>query len=355
MSKRAEERADIPSRGCIFMNQPSIVTFRDIRIDRYDLAGARDWMAGICGPHELHTHQPNRIHFHHSANVFKSMSTTLGRMEYGTDVTIGVEDAEHLNCYSLSLPLRGEQELIKNGQRLRSDRDQGLIVTPYETQTLSMTGDCHKVSVVITRMAMRQTLESMLQRPLDVPLVFEPVMDAVEGASASWWRMARYYVEELERGHGLFAHVAFTRDVETALIKGLILSQPNNYTAELREQTDNKLPYYLVRAKNYIEANAREEMHLEDIEQAAGVSRFKLFEGFRKSFGLSPMAYLKKYRLGAVRQEILEDASQRNISVIAMGWGFSHLGRFASEYRKLFNEAPSATLQRNEARRNRLA
>jgi AraC-like DNA-binding protein len=36
-----------------------------------------------------------------------------------------------------------------------------------------------------------------------------------------------------------------------------------------------------------------------------------------------------------------------------MCWGFSHLGRFASEYRKLFNETPSATLQRSEARRNR--
>ncbi len=42
-----------------------------------------------------------------------------------------------------------------------------------------MAGDCHKISVVITRMAMRQTLEGMLQRPLEMPLKFEPVMDAV--------------------------------------------------------------------------------------------------------------------------------------------------------------------------------
>jgi AraC-like DNA-binding protein len=335
------------------MTEPNVVQFRDIRIDRYDLAGARAWMAGICGPHELQTSQPNRIQFHHKANVFKSMSTTLGRMEYGTDVTIGVEDAEHLNCYSLSLPIRGSQELVKDGRRLYSNQDQGLIVTPHETQTLSMAGDCHKISVVITRMAMRQTLEGMLQRPLEMPLKFEPVMDAVNGASASWWRLARYYIDELERGHDLFSQVFFTRDIESALIKGLILSQPNNYSAELRDQLGVKLPYYLVRAKDFIESNAREDIHLEDIEAAAGVSRFKLFEGFRKHMGVSPMAYLKKFRLGAVRQEILEDASVRNISVIAMCWGFSHLGRFASEYRKLFNETPSATLQRSEARRNR--
>jgi AraC-like DNA-binding protein len=335
------------------MNEPSIVHFRDIRIDRYDLAGARAWMAGICGPHELQTRQPNRIQFHHSANVFKSMSTTLGRMAYGTDVTICVEDAEHLNSYSLSIAMAGEQELLKGGSRLLCGRDQGLIVTPHETQELSMTADCHKISVVITRMAMRQTLEAMLQRPVALPLKFEPVMDAVNGASATWWRMARYYIDELERGHGFFDQVFFTRDIESALIKGLILAQPNNYSSELRQQQGAKLPYYLIRAKDFIEANAREDMHLEDIELAAGVSRFKLFEGFRKYFGLSPMAYLKKFRLTAVRQEMQEDASIRNISEIAMGWGFSHLGRFASEYRKLFDETPSATLQRSEARRKR--
>ncbi|MCY1188248.1 Helix-turn-helix domain protein [compost metagenome] len=108
-----------------------------------------------------------------------------------------------------------------------------------------------------------------------------------------------------------------------------------------------------MRARSFIQDHAREEICLEDIERAAGISRFKLFEGFKKYFGQSPMAYLKRHRLSAVRQELLEDRCARNISVIAMGWGFTHLGRFASEYRKLFDETPSMTLQRLEARRGR--
>jgi AraC-like DNA-binding protein len=335
------------------MNEPNSVHFRDIRINRYDLAGARDWMAGICGPHQLQTSTPNRLSFEHRANVFRSMSTTLGRMEYGTDVTIGVEDAEHLSSYSLSLPIAGHQELIKDGQRLASDQDRGLIVSPHEAQELCMAGDCSKISVVITRMAMRQTLEGMLQRTLEQPLRFAPVIDAVNGPTASWWRLVRYYVEELERSHELYDQVTFARDIESALIKGLILAQPNNYSDELRRQLGSKVPAYLVRAKDFMHANAREELHLEDIERVSGVSRFKLFEGFRRHFGMSPMAYLKKFRLTAARQEILEDAAVRNISVVAMGWGFTHLGRFASEYRKLFNETPSMTLQRIETNRNR--
>ena len=74
-------------------------------IQRFDLEGARSWMSGICGPHRLATATPERLRFHHSANMFKSRATTLGVIEYGTDVTIDIEDAEHFSSYSLTLPL----------------------------------------------------------------------------------------------------------------------------------------------------------------------------------------------------------------------------------------------------------
>lgn len=325
---------------------------RDIHADHCDLAGARSWMSAICGPHQLKASRPGRIQFRHSANVLQSMSTTLGIIEYGTDVTVDIADVDSFNSYSISLPLCGEQELTRGGERLYSNPDYGVIVAPNESQELNIAGNCRKLQVVISRAAMNKTLEDMLQRPLGEPLRFVSGMDAVNGNTASWWRMARHFIEEMERGE-LYGQLLFSRDVESALVKGLILAQPNNYSELLRETLDVRMPHYLVRAKAYIQAHAREELHLEDIEKASGVSRFKLFEGFRKYFGLSPMAYLKKYRLTAVRQEILEGRGLRTISVIAMEWGFSHLGRFSSEYRKLFDETPSMTLQRAETYRSR--
>ena len=352
MLTRRRARISRSRFGCRVMSTKNH-QFRDISADRYDLAGARSWMSNICGPHHLKAAKPERIQFHHSGNVLPSMSTTLGYVEYGTDVTIGVGDEMNLNCYSLSLPLAGEQELVKSGHLLRSDRDWGVIVSPHEYQELTIAGDCHKLQVAIPRAAMQQTLEDLLQRSVETPLSFQAEMNAVEGAAASWWRMARHLIDELERSRDLYGQLFFTRDLESALIKGLILAQPNNYSEELRGRLEIKLPHYLVRARDFIHVHAREEICLEDIERAAGVSRFKLFEGFKRYFGQSPMAYLKKHRLTAVRQELLEDHSARNISVIAMGWGFNHLGRFASEYRKLFDETPSTTIQRLEERRGR--
>lgn len=325
---------------------------RDIHADHFDLAGACSWMSHICGPHLLKASSPGRIQFRHSANVLKSMSTTLGIIEYGTDVTVGIDDLDSFNSYSVSLPLCGEQELHKAGKRLLSNPEQGVIVAPNESQELSIAGNCRKLQVVISRAAMNKSLEDMLQRPISEPLRFDAGMDAVQGATASWWRMAKHFIEEMESGE-LYGQLLFNRDLESALVKGLILAQPNNYSDALRDTLGTRMPHYLVRARDYIHRHAREELCIEDIEVASGVSRFKLFEGFRKYIEMSPMAYLKKYRLSAVRQEILEGSGMRNISMIAMEWGFSHLGRFSSEYRKLFDETPSMTLQRAGARRSR--
>lgn len=325
----------------------------DLRTVRRDPEGARSWMAAICGPHLLKVGAPNRLQFQHSGNVLKSMSTTMGVIEYGTDVTIGIRNETPLNCYSLSLPVTGEQELITPSGRLVSNRDTGVIVSPEDTQELTIAGNCRKIQVAITRTAMRQVLQELLQRPAEQALIFEPGMDAGSGRQAAWWRMVRHLLSEMEGAAELYGDSYFSADLEKALIKGLILSQPNNYSAALAQAAATKHPHYLLRAKEFMHARAHESLALEDVEAAAGVSRHKLFEGFRQYFGLSPMAYLKQYRLEQVRRSLLDDRNHGNVSSIAMDWGFTHLGRFSADYRKQFGETPSQTVTRQQARHAR--
>ncbi|CAH0145669.1 HTH-type transcriptional activator RhaR [Pseudomonas sp. Bi70] len=337
------------------MIQSHVVANSIIQIASYDMAGARAWMEEVCGPHSLQSSHPERVSFRHQARIFRSHSTTLGTMEYGTDVRIGVEGASHLDSYSLSLPLEGEQELIYLGSRIQSNRNVGVIVSPFHSQELSMAGNCKKISVVIPRVTMRLALEEILKRPIEIPINFVPVMDAQAGASASWWRLIAHFVSDNENSGALFDQTLFSRDIETSLVRGLILAQRNNYTDEIQESLLGKLPSYLLKAKNFMHENAREDIRLEDVESAANVSRFKLFDGFRRYMGMSPMAYLKKIRLSEVRKELLKGGRGVNISTVATEWGFNHLGRFASEYKKLFNEMPSATMHRNDSSRSHMS
>jgi AraC-like DNA-binding protein len=302
-------------------------------------------MSNICGPHRLGARRPNEVRFRHRANLLRGMSTALGCIEYGTDVTIAIDAADHFNSYSLSLPLSGEQALRSGGRSLDSRPGRGVIVSPNQSQELEITADCRKLQVVIPRLSLHKTLEEMLQSPADKPLVFEQEMDASQGATAAWWRMVNHLNDEMAHSE-LYTQPFFNRDLERALIKGLILAQPNNYSTVLQRNTSGKLPNYLERARDYIHRHAHESFSMDDLERAAGVSRFKLFDCFRKHLGCPPMTYLKQYRLHAVHEALLSAKGPRNVSTVAMDWGFTHLGRFAGDYKKCFGETPSATLDR---------
>ncbi|MBN3751580.1 helix-turn-helix domain-containing protein [Paraburkholderia sp. Tr-20389] len=324
--------------------------FTDMQAAISDMDGARDWMASICGPHGLRVTRPERLKFHQSGTVLRSMATTIGYVEYGTDVTVAVRGDSPLNCYSVSLPVIGQQELAAQGQLWVSDQDRGLIVSPQESQDLDIAGNCRKIHLAIPRSALQQVLQAMLQRPVDAPIVFQPDMDAITGDQASWWRMVKFLMSEMERSGPLLAQFYLSSDFELTLLKGLLLSQPHNYSEQLAGRSAKTPPHYLTKARQFIQDNAREPLALEDIERCAGVSRFKLFEGFKEYFGCTPMGYLKQYRLESVRREIIEDGSVRNISSAAMGWGISHLGRFSTEYKALFGESPSDTLKRTASK-----
>ena len=75
------------------------------------------------------------------------------------------------------------------------------------------------------------------------------------------------------------------------------------------------------------------------------VSERTLHYAFQEIRGLSPMAYFKASRLNAVRQELKAAAAgTTTVGEIAQRWGFWHNGEFAADYRRLFGELPSQTL-----------
>jgi len=85
---------------------------------------------------------------------------------------------------------------------------------------------------------------------------------------------------------------------------------------------------------------------LDDLCQQAFVSRRCLIQGFREHLGMGPMAYLKLQRLHAARRLLLDaDPEQTSVTAAATAFGFLNSGHFARDYRQLFGELPSATLQ----------
>jgi AraC family ethanolamine operon transcriptional activator len=82
-----------------------------------------------------------------------------------------------------------------------------------------------------------------------------------------------------------------------------------------------------------------------DICMALGVSERTLQYAFREYIGLSPLAYLRAWRLNRVRAELAAaDPLSTTITQVAMRFGFAHLGRFSGDYKRMFGVALSETL-----------
>jgi AraC family ethanolamine operon transcriptional activator len=88
-----------------------------------------------------------------------------------------------------------------------------------------------------------------------------------------------------------------------------------------------------------------ETITLLDLSRACGMRSRSLINAFEAITGLSPMDFLKRLRLSAVRTMLLRaDARATRIIDVATAWGFWHMGHFAHDYRVMFGEAPSQTL-----------
>lgn len=100
-------------------------------------------------------------------------------------------------------------------------------------------------------------------------------------------------------------------------------------------------------AQRWMEQHPHQPLSLSDLCRTVHVSRRSLIQGFRDHLGMGPMAFLRLQRLHAVRQVLLHaDPTVVSVMGVAARHGFSNHGHFATAYRRLFDEAPSVTLQR---------
>ena len=84
---------------------------------------------------------------------------------------------------------------------------------------------------------------------------------------------------------------------------------------------------------------------------AVGKSERTLRYVFQENFGLAPIRYLRHCRFNGARRELAAaEPDATTVTEIATRWGFYELGRFAVDFRRLFNELPSEVLKRAPSR-----
>ncbi|WP_280445055.1 AraC family transcriptional regulator [Nocardia brasiliensis] len=106
-------------------------------------------------------------------------------------------------------------------------------------------------------------------------------------------------------------------------------------------------PDVVRRAIAYIETHLAEDIAVADIATAAFVSVRALQLAFRKHLDTTPLALLRRLRLAAAHEQLRAAVPGAHVTVttVAHRWGFTHTGRFAIEYKRVYGQHPSRTLQ----------
>jgi AraC family ethanolamine operon transcriptional activator len=103
------------------------------------------------------------------------------------------------------------------------------------------------------------------------------------------------------------------------------------------------------RAERYLRERGPDNVSVDDICAELGVSRRYLEYAFRGAFGTSPARYFRLLRLHQVRRSLSRPRAGTTVTAEATDHGFTHLGWVSTQYRALFGESPSATLNRQAA------
>lgn len=109
------------------------------------------------------------------------------------------------------------------------------------------------------------------------------------------------------------------------------------------------IPHDVKRAVDYMRRHRGRKITMADLVMVSGVAARTLTEHFRAFLGFSPLSYLRRLRLAAVRETLLRGANGGSVTNVATLYGFTHFGRFAAQYRRSFSESPSTTLRRGRA------
>jgi AraC-like DNA-binding protein len=199
----------------------------------------------------------------------------------------------------------------------------------------------------ISRARLESHLADLLGAPVTKVIDLDFGLDLTSGPGRNLLQSVRFLAAELDRPAGLAETPLARAQLEAYVLSSLLYAGRHQFSGGLADPHNARRLGRLAPVLQYIDANADGDLTPESLARLAGVSVRALHAAFQEQVGESPMAYVRRIRLGRVRAELLRsDPSTVRVTDVAMRWGFVHLSRFAEQYREQFNELPSVTLHR---------
>lgn len=274
----------------------------------------------------------------------RMLNMSFNILQYGAEVDIRPREFE--TFYLVHIPLAGHASIRAGGHEFHLRPGVAAIISPSHQISTTWQADCRQLMLKIDRKPLENLLSRLTFQPIERPLEFPFVFDLASGLGSTFYGMIHHLAEELAHNEAVVKSRLVCTQLEQTLLMLILCGANHSYRDAIDSVGQSVCPKHVVKAYEYMSANARENITIADLTRVTGVSGRALYEGFKRFKGVSPKSCLRSIRMQAVRKELLEGQEPDDVTRIAERWGFTHLGRFASNYQKIFGEKPSQTLKR---------
>lgn len=274
-----------------------------------------------------------------SLNHRKFASLDLCRISYGGGVRVTSPQLETI--YHLQVLLRGHCLWRGRGEEHYFSRGELLLINPHDPVDLTYSDDCEKFIVKLPATLLDKTCrDSQWVRP-DEGIRFNPRHDLQK--LDGFIGLLQLMCSEAESAQTV-PHVQeqYTRIIATKLLAMLSSNVSRGLPAEGGASFE--------RIVRFIEGHIKQDISVEQLAQLAHSSPRSLYKLFERHTGTTPMGFIRQKKLEQIRASLSDPASRvRNVTEVALDFGFLHLGRFSESYKSAFGELPSDTLRRRES------
>lgn len=268
---------------------------------------------------------------------------TVGHLTFPRAATLDFSEA---TAYHVTLPTAGLVRACRDGRELTATPATALAFRPGDRIVLRHEPHTAQIDVRIESWALEAELAGLLGHPVEGTIDLPAAFDLTAGPALSWSRLLRLLSDELEHETSLIHQPPIAEQLCSSVLSGLLLSVSHRYHDELVAPAGTGPPRPLRRALDAISDEPERAFTVGELAAIAGMSIRSLQSGFRRHVGSAPMTHLQEVRLARAHEALRRgDPATVTVADIANRWGFAHLGRFASAYRKRFGESPSETLR----------
>ncbi|MBB4294124.1 AraC-like DNA-binding protein [Rhizobium leguminosarum] len=243
------------------------------------------------------------------------------------------------------LPMQGNAVFNYPGKPIESTPARAAIFEGESDNGALLIGPRRHLALFIDKPKVLSLLSHMLDRTIRGKINIDPYIDLTSNSGLALMHLAEQLHRGLDENGALRRSPLALASLCDAVTYLILENCQHGYSDALAQSVPSPVPRHVKRAIDFMHEHIAEPISLAEIAVATNVSIRTLQQGFRQFRNTTPMSHLRELRLAAVHCDLLDSRLKSSISDVAAKWGFTHLGRFAAEYKKRFGHLPSEALK----------